>query len=237
MINQDGYRIVVYGDSITKGVIFDEERQRYTVMEDSFTDLIKKECKGVIHGVGKFGNTIMRAVDKLHRLVINKKPDIVLLEFGGNDCDFDWEEIAQNPQKEHNPKTELSLFQQTLKETVETIKENNAIPVLMSLPPLDAERYFKWISKNDPWYAKNILRWLETVSRIYWWHERYNAAVMRVAEETNSKLIDIRGAFLEKTDYRSLISIDGIHPNQSGHKVIARKIIEYTKEKYDFLIK
>jgi lysophospholipase L1-like esterase len=234
---KDSYCCVVYGDSISKGVIFDEVRKRYVVSHQGFSELLQQEFKGVIHTVGKFGNTTTGAVEKLERHVIEKRPDIVLLEFGGNDCDFNWEEIGQNPFKDHKPKTEIPVFCTLFKKIIGNLRENNITPVLLTLPPLDAERYFKWVSKENPLYEQNILKWLETISKIYWWHERYNAAIIQIAEETNTKWIDVRGTFLKEMDYRSYICVDGIHPNEKGHHLIARKILAYTKNKYDFLMK
>lgn len=86
-------------------------------------------------------------------------------------------------------------------------------------------------------YEKNILKWLETTSKIYWWHERYNAAIIQIAEETETRWIDVRGTFLTEMDFRNYICVDGIHPNEKGHHLIARKILTYTREKYNFLVK
>ncbi len=236
METKEFYRLVIYGDSITKGIVFDEKQEKYVKTKESFADILTKEFRGMIHAVGKFGNTIIGATEKLQNLVLKKNPDIVLLEFGGNDCDFDWEEIARHPLHEHTPKTDLNVFREKLINIIEILRNKNIIPVLMSLPPLDADRYFKWISKNDSDCGKNILTWLESISRIYWWHERYNAAILNIAEETNTQFIDVRGAFLQKDDFRKYICPDGIHPNEQGHELIATKIIEYTRSRYDFLI-
>lgn len=234
---KDYYRLVICGDSISKGIVFDECSEKYVVAKESFTEIIKKDFNGEIYNVGKFGNTILRASEKLETQVLQKQPDIVLLEFGGNDCDFDWEEIARNPFGEHNPKTNIDVFRQTMKNTIEILRSNGIVPVLLTLPPLDAERYFKWVSKDNSLYAQNILKWLGTVSKIYWWHEKYNSAVNDVAEETNTRLIDVRGNFLKEHDFRPYICVDGIHPNESGHQLIANKIIEYTRRRYSFLMK
>jgi lysophospholipase L1-like esterase len=110
------------------------------------------------------------------------------------------------------------------------------IPVLVSLPPLDAEKYFQWISKNSDQAQKNILKYIGNISRIYSWHEQYNAAILRVAEETKTRLIDIRSSFLQTEDYTKLICLDGIHPNKEGHKVIADKILNYIQTNYMFLL-
>lgn len=52
-----------------------------------------------------------------------KSPDFVLIEYGGNDCDFMWNEIAENPSLEHQPKNDFKAFEKQLKDTVEYLKK------------------------------------------------------------------------------------------------------------------
>jgi len=111
------------------------------------------------------------------------------------------------------------------------------VPVLMTLPPLDADRYFKWVSKNSTPVGDKILTWLGSVCKIYWWQERYSSAITSIAQETGTHCIDVRSAFLKTPDFRQFLCIDGIHPNEQGHKIIAEKIIEYIGNGYNYLLK
>lgn len=228
--------IVVFGDSISRGVIFDEEKHRHSLLLDSFTNLVKQHLAGVVINAAKFGSTLVDGLQRLQNDVLQKKPDIVLIEFGGNDCDFPWEEMAADPSILRQPKTERKTFYELLKELVTKLNEMEIVPVLVSLPPLDAEKYFRWVSKNSELAQQNILKYIGSVSRIYSWHEQYNAAILRVAEETKTRLIDIRSSFLETEDYTKLICLDGIHPNSEGHRVIAGKILDYIRTNYSFLL-
>lgn len=237
LIDKDNYKFVVSGDSISKGVVFDDEKGKYLLLEESYVNLLQSKLKGIVCNVAKFGNTIIKGVSKLQNEVSKSNPDIVLIEYGGNDCDFNWDEIARDPGAYHEPKTDFNLFQKTLTDIVESLKKNRIIPVLMTLPPLDADKYFKWISKNSPQAAESILKWLGSVTKIYWWQERYNSAIMRIAQETQTIWIDVRGAFLQNPDFPKLLCTDGIHPNREGHKVIADKITEFLKHNYSFLLK
>lgn len=233
---KDRYTIVVYGDSISRGIIYDTEKQKHSLLLESFTNLVRDHLKGVVYNAAKFGSTIMEGLQRLQTDVLKRKPDIVLIEFGGNDCDFHWDKIAENPAGEFHPKTECSTFYEQLLGLVKQLNAMEIIPVLVSLPPLDPDKYFRWISRNSEQAKNNILKFLGSVSRIYSWHERYNAAILRVAEETKTRLIDIRSAFLQKENYSSLICDDGIHPNKEGHKVIAEKILQYIQSNYNFLL-
>jgi lysophospholipase L1-like esterase len=236
-MDKENYNITLLGDSISKGVIFDDIRGRYIIIEDSFCNLVQNKLKAAVHNAGRFGSTILRGSKKLYEEMTKSKPDIVLIEFGGNDCDFKWEDVALNPLVPHEPNTNLSVFRETLNKIVSNLRASNVTPVLMTLPPLDPERYFKWISQKRDDYAENILKWLGSVDRIYSWHACYNSVIIEIAKETNTNLIDVRSAFLNSDDYKTYLCIDGIHPNEIGHKLIAEKVIDFIKSNFNYLLK
>lgn len=234
---KDSYKYIVAGDSISKGVVFDEEKKKYIVTQNNYVSLIQNKIKGAICNFSKFGATITKGVKRLNDVVTEQKADVVLIEYGGNDCDFNWEEIANDPYGNHQPKTDLCTFERVLHQTINTLKANKLVPILMTLPPLNADSYLKWVSKNNPVTELNILKWLGSVTKIYWWQERYSALIVKVAEETQTKWIDIRGAFLHHPDFTKFICLDGIHPNEAGQKIIAEKVLDFIKRNYYFLIK
>ncbi|NLN63857.1 MAG: SGNH/GDSL hydrolase family protein [Clostridiaceae bacterium] len=231
-IIKDPVKIVVSGDSISKGVIYDEIKKRYIILDENYVDIVRNKLNGIITNTSRFGSTLIKGIQKLKNNIFKEKPDVVLIEYGGNDCDFNWDEVAQNPDISHFPRTDFETFGNTLRETIHLVKENQGIPVLMNLPPLNADGYLDWISKNDPVAKANILKWLGSVTKIYWWQERYNSMIVKIAEETKTLWIDIRGAFLHFPDFTKLLCIDGIHPNRDGHLVIADKIIDFIKDSY-----
>jgi len=230
-------KLTVSGDSISKGVIFDEDKSKYVILEANYINLLQSKFNGIIRNTARFGNTIIKGVTKLKDDVLNNKPDVVLLEYGGNDCDFNWNEVCSNPNAVHKPKTDFNTFESKLKETLNFLKNNNIRSVVMTLPPLNADKYLKWISKNDTLAETNILKWLGSVTKIYLWQEKYSSAVLKIAEDTNTKCIDIRGSFLQSSDFTKLLCLDGIHPNEFGHKIMANKIIDFILSENSYLIK
>jgi acyl-CoA thioesterase I len=230
-------KYMVSGDSISKGVIYDEQRHKYVVLENNYVSLLQQKLKGAVHNTARFGNTLMKGLTNLKRDVEKDKPHIVLIEYGGNDCDFNWNEIAERPDAEHSPKTDFNMFEKMLTEAIQFVKSQQIIPVLMSLPPLNADKYFQWVSRNDPEAEKNILKWLGSVTKIYWWQERYNSTILKVSEMTKTKFIDVRGAFLEHPDYTKFLCSDGIHPNEDGHRIICDKVLEFIRNNYNFLLR
>ncbi|MBU3180081.1 SGNH/GDSL hydrolase family protein [Clostridium psychrophilum] len=233
---KDSYVIVAYGDSITKGVIYDDKKSRYANLKENFTSIIENKIKGPVYNAGKFGNTIMRGARKMYNDVIKKSPDMVLVEFGGNDCDYKWDEIAKNPNMEYKPNTDIITFRETLLSMIDTLKTNHILPVLMTLPPLDPLKYFKWIAKEDSFAEKNILHWLGTKDRLFTWHNSYSKMITQVANETSTVLIDVRSEFLKYSDYSKFLCKDGIHPNTEGQSLIATVILNFMKENYNFIL-
>ena len=84
---------------------------------------------------------------------------IALVEYGGNDCDFDWKAIAADPTGEHKPKTSIESFVKTLETMAENLLQRNIQPLLMTLPPVDASRYLSFICR-DGLNRANIIQWL-----------------------------------------------------------------------------
>ena len=233
---KNNYTFVAYGDSITRGIIYDNEKSKYATLKENFTNIIENNLKGSIYNAGKFGNTIIRGVSKMYNDVIKKSPDIVLIEFGGNDCDYKWDDIAKNPNMEYKPNTDIITFRKTLLEMINTLKVNHISPVLMTLPPLDPLKYFKWIAKGNPLAEQNILHWLGVKDRLFTWHDSYSKMITEVANETNTVLIDVRTDFLKYPDYSKFLCKDGIHPNPEGQSLIASSILNFVKENYNFLL-
>lgn len=231
------YKFLISGDSISKGVIYDDVKRKYVVIENNYISLLQDKIDGIVYNTARFGNTLFKGVRKLKSDVETKNPDFVLIEYGGNDCDFLWNEIAENPTIDHKPKNDFNSFEKQLKDTIVYLKKSKVTPILLTLPPLNADRYFKWVSRNNSLAEKNIMKWLGSVTKIYWWQEKYNSIIIKIAEETNTRWIDIRGAFLQSPDYSDLLCIDGIHPNEKGHQIIANKIIDYIEPNYTFLLK
>ncbi|MCM0647151.1 SGNH/GDSL hydrolase family protein [Clostridium swellfunianum] len=233
---KESYNLVVFGDSITKGVVYDSEKSRYSNLKDCFVNLVGSSIKGTVYNAGRFGSTIIRGISKMYNDVLKKTPDIVLIEFGGNDCDFDWDEIAHKPDIEHKPNTDLSTFRDTLLIMIDTFRKSNITPVLMTLPPLDYKRYFKWITKGDELSEQNVLSWLGSEIEIYNWHKAYNEIIVEVSNRTKTLMVDVRSEFLKYRDYSRFLCIDGIHPNSEGHSLIAKVMLNFIENNYKFLL-
>lgn len=221
-------RITVWGDSILKGVVLDEQDGRYKVLKNSSVNSFAEITGCSLKNNAYFGMTstkaLNRMVSSLEKQSLDKN-DIVILEFGGNDCDFNWAEVSGSPEFEHQPKTTIEAFKNSLQNMITLFKEKGVTPILMNLPPLEPERYFNWLSRGLN--KDNILRFLGDVSRIYRWQEAYNNAVEWAARQYSCKLINVRERFLVSFNYSSQFCADGIHPNEKGHEKILESLLDF----------
>ncbi len=217
----------VFGDSIAKGIIFNEELEKYNIAEQNFVHVISETYHVTIKNFSIFGATVNKGIKMFLRSEKKLKADsIALLEFGGNDSDFTWSEVAQDPKKEHLCHTPHTEFQNKYEELIHLLQAKNIRPIILNLPPLDENRYFNIFSKDLN--KENLLEFLGgSTGRIYQWHESYNSMLYQIAQNTNTEIIDIRAAFLTELNPERFICLDGIHPNEKGQILIANQILEY----------
>ena len=162
----------------------------------------------------------------LDRMLARKLPcDMMVMDFGGNDCDFRWKEIAEDPTGDHQPNVPLPEFVELYREMIRRARSHGIRPILTNLPPLDSERFFNWWCGDLDKEA--VMRWLGDVGNIYVWQERYSRAVERLAREENVPLVDVRGVFLDYGHLEQTLCADGTHPNTVGQGLITKAFQDF----------
>ena len=224
-------KLVALGDSIIKGVLVQSEgeRSRYSLADKSIVECCAEKLGGESLNLGKMGCTIEAGERILNRCLDKMSgAQYVLLEYGGNDSDYNWQEIAEAPEKEHFPRTRLEVFEQVYERVINKIKAMGAIPLVLSLPPMDAERYFAFFSQKwEEGFRANVMRWLGgSTNTIMSGHELYNLATMRVAQRKGAQWIDVTSELLKDHNYRAYLCDDGIHPNERGQRMIAEAVLQ-----------
>ena len=211
-------QITVYGDSILKGVVF--ENGKYTVAHDWEKKLSERFGLHITNR-SRFGSTLPKAMAHIEKdSETEAAGEYTLLEFGGNDCDFDWAAIADRPEGGYECKTPPSLFMDCYRRAIRLLRGSGRKPVLSTLPPINAELYLGFLCR-DGLSRENIVRWLGDVQRIYRWQENYSQMVEQIAREENAPLIDLRRPFLQDArPPRTLLCADGIHPSRVGQELI-----------------
>ena len=218
-------KICLFGDSISKGIIIDEFRDKYAMTKNCFANILSAgESALDLNNYSMLGCTIMKGKSMIERHIKDVQScDLMVLEYGGNDSDHNWKEISENPMGEHLPKTPIEEFVSSYRDIIKGLNEMGKRIVILNLPPIDEHKYFEWISRGLD--KDKILQWLGGSDEyIYRWHEIYNVQICNIALEYKIPIIDIRSAFLEKRNYTDFLCNDGIHPNEKGHQIIAEAI-------------
>ncbi|RKQ83628.1 SGNH/GDSL hydrolase family protein [Brockia lithotrophica] len=223
-------RFVLIGDSLLRGIVWDDVRRRYALARTRVANALARKGHEVVADLAFMGATARDGLERLREFALRSPERLrgswVLVHFGGNDCDFDWDAVAASPDSEHLPRRRLDAFTGDLGEIAGLARAYRAEPIFLVPPPLVAERYFAWISRGSPERADAILRWLGTVTRIHWWQERYAAAVAWVAERLEIPRVLLRGAFLlGREDFRTYVGADGIHLTESGYRLFSETVL------------
>ena len=220
-------RAFIYGDSLLKATVPDEDMHyRFhlpEVMAQYPTDRLE------VVNRAKMGATVTKGLSLVeHDVQRGMNARWALVAYGGNDSDFDWEAIAAAPEQEHLPHTVLPEFIEKLRCAVQELASAGVQPVLMTLPPIDGQRYFQFISRRAD--GGSILRWLGDVGRIYRHQEMYSDAVAALAFAEGVPLIDVRRQFLPLRDLPRLIAADGIHLTMPGYRCLFDTLAGWVRE-------
>ena len=228
-------KIAIWGDSVLKGVVLEEGKDRYSLLKDSSIELIKREYNLMIKNNSKFGLTVTKAMRLMDKsLSKGDHPNYVLVELGGNDCDYNWKEISENPDKEYYPNTPLPKFIESINTIIEKFRANGIEPILTNLPPLSSQKYFDWFGKNGL-NTDNKKKWMGNIDRSYRHQETYSLALMDIANKQKCDLIDIRTPIILEENTDDFICEDGIHPNEKAHKLMAHTFMNYLNNKMAYL--
>jgi len=215
----------IFGDSILKGVVRSQGPIGYSLCRsDRFAPMRSAGWK--VANRSKMGATAPEVLSRLKNLLKScDEGSTVLLEFGGNDCAYNWPAVSANPAGIHNPNVELSEFVSSAAATAAYVRNLGGEPVFASIPPLDPDKYFDFLSQGLS--RENILLWLGDKTMLMRWQERYGRALDELARELGCRIIDLRSPFLTRHDFKELICEDGLHPTEAGHAVIGNTVCKF----------
>ncbi len=222
-----GEKVILFGDSLGKGVTWNEQRRRYGRAEVNAVQIVADKLGIEIENRSRFGATAPQGLELMERdFQKGLQGDAAVIEFGGNDSNYDWAEISKAPDGVHNPVTLPGEYLAAMQKMVACIREREMRPIIMTLPPIHAERYFHFLV-GDTLDAKNILSWLGDIQRIYRHQEMYSALAARVAMELGVELLDLRIKCLAIPDFVTrMLCSDGLHMNEDGQAFAGEAVAE-----------
>ena len=240
-------RIVCFGDSVTRGVTNVQGRLR--IVKENYPKLLEQALHKLdtwmtpvpLSGIpeqlgpvladlgtdvqvlnkGVFNDNSDGLVARLEKDVLKEQADVVLIEIGGNDCNFHWDKVAQSPDEVHQPLVPLPRYVENLQTLVNGVRKRDGVPIFLDLVPLDPVRYYRTVAGQ---VGPAVAQWIAICGGIEHWHGMYNLALRKLAQTLQVPHIDIRTALKRAGDLADLISDDGIHPTVAGYRVIGETI-------------
>lgn len=213
----------IFGDSIMAGVV--QEDGRYSRCRDPFQRL--ESATGVtLDNHSSFGSTVVKGYERLNKFLRQGSlGDYTLVEFGGNDCAYDWAEVASAPDEEHLSVVPPEAFEKQYAQMLLAVQAAGSKPVAATLPPISSRRYLAHICR-DGLDSAAILHWLGDLEAISRWQASYSAMVSRVAQNLGCRVLDLRGAFpASGPELEQYLCQDGIHPNRLGQQLMLEQVI------------
>lgn len=217
-------KIVVFGDSVAKGIIFQEGKIK--TIPDNAVQRIAEHYGIQIDNVSQYGQTLKRllekgTVDRYIEACDNEADKYAVIAIGGNDSDYPWNDVAKNPNAHHPAKTPLAEFASLYEEMILKLQSHGFKVAVSTIFPIDSRLFFdNVISKlADPGAILTFMKGdIDVIAR----HQDVFSVICRyLAEEHNCPVIDIRGRFLQEPNNKKYVCPDGIHPTEDGYRFLA----------------
>jgi lysophospholipase L1-like esterase len=199
--------LVLFGASTT--ALRKDTKTYGELLEESFK---KWQWPVQIVNAGVPGNSTSMARKRFKRDVLDRNPSVVVIHLGINDAAVD---VWKNPPASE-PRVPISDYRMNLEYFVDEIRNHGAEVVLMTPQPL------RWTPKllkmyGKPPYVPGDVAGLNVLL------EEYVKTLREVAREKKVPLVDVYAAF---ADGAGGLLQDGMHPNDKGHALIYRLLLD-----------
>lgn len=139
---------------------------------------------------------------------------------------YNWQEIAANPSGQHEPVMDLVAYKAQYTNRIAQARAHGQEPVLISLPIMDENRYFAFITRGMSMQErKNLLYWLGgKTERLRNIHALYNLSLFRLAAQQCVHIIDITSPMLASAHYEQLLEQDGVTLSPEGKQLVENEL-------------
>lgn len=206
--------LVAFGDSTTA------PRGSVQIYLDCLkSDLPKKGMKVDLINAGIGGNTTEDARGRFAKDVLDRHPDVVVIQFGINDSAID---VWQTPPATH-PRVTIDRYTSNLEYFVVTLQKQECKVILMTPNPI---RWTPSLKKKygKPPYRPNAPDGFNVIL------QTYAEGVREVAQKNKVLLVDVYAAFQAygkgKSHSFDELLLDGMHPNDKGHRLVANLLLK-----------
>ena len=213
-------KLVVFGDSILKGVItIPGSTKLFDVTENDSLTLAQKKLGFELDNRAIYGNITSKGLIKLQKFFEKSgEADFCIIEFGSNDCDYDWGTLVQ--------KVPMNEYLENLSQMVKLCRDNKVTPLMMGLIPYVCDDWFKTIIKGQNEAA--ILDFLGGTSETLGKNQlEYKKAQADFVQKNNVQFLDPWTIF---EGHKELMCYDGIHPNEKGYELLSEAWVKFLSE-------
>ena len=139
---------------------------------------------------------------------------------------YNWQAIAANPSGQHEPVMDLVAYKAQYTNKIAQARAHGQEPVLVSLPIMDENRYFAFITRGMSMQErKNLLYWLGgKTERLRNIHALYNLSLFRLAAQQCVHIIDITSPMLASAHYEQLLEQDGVTLSPEGKQLVDNEL-------------
>ena len=139
---------------------------------------------------------------------------------------YNWQAIAANPSGQHEPLMDLVAYKAQYTNKIAQARAHGQEPVLVSLPIMDENRYFAFITRGMSMQErKNLLYWLGgKTERLRNIHALYNLSLFRLAAQQCVHIIDITSPMLASAHYEQLLEQDGVTLSPEGKQLVDNEL-------------
>ena len=139
---------------------------------------------------------------------------------------YNWQAIAANPSGQHEPVMDLVAYKAQYTNRIAQARAHGQEPVLVSLPIIDENRYFAFITRGMSMQErKNILYWLGgKTERLRNIHALYNLSLFRLAAQQCVHIIDVTSPMLASAHYEQLLEQDGVTLSPEGQQLVDNEL-------------
>ncbi|MCR5050923.1 MAG: hypothetical protein K6A36_07560 [Paludibacteraceae bacterium] len=138
---------------------------------------------------------------------------------------YDWKAIAARPNANHQPQMDLVAYKALYINKIAQARACSQEPVLVSLPIIDANRYFAHITRGMTSQERmNVLCWLGgSTDRLRDIHDLYNLTLFRLAAQQCVHIVDVTSPMLTNRN-EELLQADGVSLSETGATLVDAEI-------------
>lgn len=208
--------IIMFGDSTTA--------ERASVGK-VYARRIQEKLEGIasslqVFNAGVGGNTTRDALKRFDKDVMNYKPRVLVMQFGINDAAVDvWKKPAAT-----GPRVPLAEYLQNLRTMVARARQAGTRVILMTPNPVCWTDRLKDLYGRPPYDADSEAGFEKAVLA------GYKQELRTLAKELSVPLVDVDLAYAEAAAKADTFLLDGLHPNDRGHALVAEQLMPVLRE-------